>query len=213
MSFLCTFCNKSCRDNYDLKRHLSRKKPCSSIKKQDTKDTNGTNDTNGNINITVNNTIVNNITINILNQESLSHINPEQIIDKLRQVNKISKDEYIRAGLLITEFHGLVNEDEVNKNINLQNIRSRTGKILTENGWEIKPIREIIHKTIKIRAGQLITFTESIQECNKVVFTLQSTKNTFKEIDCFYKDGIEHKSIITKGEKRVYDNFNVKLLN
>ena len=86
----CDICKKQFRDNYNLKRHIERKKTC------------GTNKTN-----------------NEFGEEDLSHINTEDIIQEWRIVNKSSIIEYVRAGNLILSFHKLVNQNNSNCNIKL----------------------------------------------------------------------------------------------
>jgi len=185
---ICEKCKKVCRDSYDLKRHLARKIPCINniIKKEIQNKEHACS------------TVIENqtnffITINVFGKEDLSHIDPECIIEHWRQINKKSQEEYVRAGQLVTTFHKLVNENPTNQNIKLSNVRSQATKVITQEGTVSKRTPDVINNTIKTRAGQLVTFKDSIAEKNERVF--KSTKNnlTWKHIEKFNDLGIEHR--------------------
>ena len=173
MSYICTKCKKNYRDNYDLKRHQARKFPCVVSPIQD------------NVYITNN--------IFVFGNEDLSHINPERIIEKWRQINKADKEEYNRAGKLVVEFHELVNENPQNKNITLSNIKSPVTTIQGPQGTITQATNDTINGVIKTRAGQLVTFKEGIQEQNENVFKSKNNLLTWKHIEKFNDLGINHK--------------------
>jgi hypothetical protein len=187
MSYKCEKCNKICRDSYDLKRHLARKVPC--VKNE--------------IKTEIQNkqqvsTVIENqtnffITINVFGKEDLSHIDPERIIEHWRQINKTSQEEYVRAGQLVTTFHKLVNENPTNQNIKLPNVRSQATKVTTQEGTVSKRTPDAINNTIKTRAGQLVTFKDSIAEKNNRVFKSKKNNLTWKHIEKFNDLGIEHR--------------------
>jgi hypothetical protein len=193
----CDKCGKCFRDNYALNRHNLRKKPC--IKKVNNPDTNP--DPSGN-NVTIINNVTNNINninvtnnvsiINIFGNEDLSHIDPETIIEKLRELNKINDEDYNRAGKLVISFHGFVNKNENNRNLFLPNIQSKFVKVKTPEGIILQPIEETLDNFMKVRAGQLVTFKEKITKKNEKVFQSEKNKRTWKNIESFGKDGIKH---------------------
>ena len=204
----CKVCSKSFRDNYNLNRHLLKTKKCIKIEKEEfvqQKDTSGTN-----ITIINNNTI--HININFFINDNISHITPEDIIDDFRIINKITQNEYVRAGKLVTQFHVRVNKNECNRNIILPNPRSLITHVLTNNGWSLEPTYEIIDQTIKTRAGQLITYKDKIEECNERVFQVDANKRTWKHIEQFHKKGSEHKGTYLEDTRRVQSNIKVALL-
>ena len=63
MNFKCEICGKNFRDNYDLNRHILKKKKCEF--KQESNDTSN---------------------INIFKQEDLSHINAQKIVEILKKM-------------------------------------------------------------------------------------------------------------------------------
>ena len=208
----CNKCKYFFRDNYVLNRHLNRKFPCVEVNIQ--KNEKGESDKkiitiNGNV---INNVVNNYITINVFGNEDLSHINPERIIEEWRQINKTDLEEYTRAGKLVTSFHGLINENPNNHNIKLNNIKSVVTQVLSDDGWSKKPTHDIIDQTIKTRAGQLVTFKESIEECNKKVFKSEKNIKTWKHIESFKIDGRDHKGP-NDNTRRLRTNIRVALLN
>jgi hypothetical protein len=200
----CQTCKKCFRDSYDLKRHLNKKIPCTLMNKKNDK----TPSKGNNITI-INNNIIN---INIFGSEDLSHINIESIIEEWRNINKITNEEYIRAGKLITSFHGMVNQNPLNHNVLLQNPKSIVTKMISPTGVISKPTNEVIDQTIKTRAGQLVNFKESIEEHNDRVFQSKKNINTWKHIEKFNKLGTSHTDSYTN-TRDVRTNMKVALLN
>jgi hypothetical protein len=193
----CDTCEKWFRDNYALNRHMERKKPC--IKKVNVKNKDYKTDTSSNIiinnnfnTINVTNTVNNVSIINIFGNEDLSHIDPEQIIDKLRELNKIHDEDYNKAGKLVISFHGFVNQNENNNNLTLPNIQSKFVKVKTKEGISLQPIEESLDNFMKVRAGQLVTFKDKINKKNEKVFQSEKNKRTWKNIESFGKDGMKH---------------------
>jgi hypothetical protein len=194
MPKICERCGKAFRDNFDLNRHNLRKKPC--IKNIIKNDKSVKTDTSGN-NVTIINNVTNNITnniniINIFGNEDLSHIDPEQIIDKLRELNRIKDEDYNKAGKLVISFHGFVNKNENNHNLILPNIQSKFVKVKTTEGIILQPIEETVDNFMKVRAGQLVTFKDKINENNEKVFQSEKSRRTWKNIESFGKDGMKH---------------------
>lgn len=210
MTVQCTKCKYFFRDNYILTRHLNRKFPCI----QQTKELICKNEKNIiiNGNVTNNVTVNNYFTINVFGNEDLSHINAERIIEEWRLINKTDSEEYTRAGKLVTTFHGLVNENPNNHNIKLKNTKSMVTQILSNNGWSKQPTHDIIDQTIKTRAGQLVTFKESIEECNQKVFKSEKNRKTWKHIESFEVDGRDHHGP-NDNTRRLRTNVRVALLN
>jgi len=207
MSYKCEKCNKVCRDSYNLKRHLARIVPC----------------VNNEIKNELQNkqqsqapTVIENqtnffITINVFGKEDLSHIDPERIIEHWRQINKTSQEEYVRAGKLVTTFHKLVNENPTNQNIKLPNMQSRTTKVKTNEGIVCQSTSDAINNTIKTRAGQLVTFKDSITEKNERVFQSKKNNLTWKHIEKFNDLGIEHRDSYDN-TRNLVTNMKIELL-
>jgi len=189
MNYTCEKCKKIYRDNYNLKRHLSKKVPCVNIEiKNEIQTKSG--EPNQIIENQTNNFF---ITINVFGKEDLSHIDPERIIEHWRQINKTSQEEYVRAGQLVTTFHKLVNENPANKNVKLPNLRSVLTKFKTSKGIKCEPTTEAVSDTIKTRAGQLVTFKDSIAEKNDRVFQSKKNNLTWKHIEKFNDLGRAHR--------------------
>jgi hypothetical protein len=179
-SYACKHCNKVFRGNYELNRHVSRKKPCINEREEPKI-------------IFINNGIINNYTINIFGKEDLSHINIEEIVEKIREINKITNDEYVRAGKLVIKFHKLVNENSSNKNIKILSERSKIGKVIYENNQLIsKPINDVVDETLKTRAGQLVSFKDTIHQHNQRVFKVPKNVNTWEHLEKFKNHGTAH---------------------
>jgi hypothetical protein len=179
-TYVCNHCNKVFRGNYELNRHVSRKNPC--VKEQEEPKI-----------VIVNNGVINNYTINIFGKEDLSKINIEEIIEKIREINRITNDEYVRAGNLVIKFHKLVNENESNKNIKIFSERSKVAKVMYENNELIsKHINDVVDETLKTRAGQLVSFKDTIHKHNERVFKVQKNINTWKHLEQFKKHGTAH---------------------
>jgi len=202
VKYCCVGCNKIFRDNYDLNRHRSKKKPCVKkenefINKNDTNVPNITiinnNDTSGgNITIINNNTI--NINFVIGEEDYQSYVQPDWVIDHLRNSIKTNDGNYIKAGNLVTDFHTVMKENS--KNIFLKNIKSPYALLLTPQGeWVRKQIDDAVDKTIKTRAGQLITYKDKIEECNSKVFKSRDIQQTWSHIYQFSVKGREHVGI------------------
>ena len=60
-----------------------------------------------------------------MGNEDLSHLHPTMIIEKLRETNRNKNENnynnYNMAGQMVIDFHGLVNQNEINRNIVLPN--------------------------------------------------------------------------------------------
>jgi len=188
MNFKCEICGKNFRDNYDLNRHSLKKKKCEF--KEESNDTSN---------------------INIFKQEDLSHINAQKIVEILKKINKEITNTYIRAGKLIAEFQDYINENENNINVILSNSKSISVEVLRMYGWIDEPILEILNELIRIRAEQLLSFKQSIQEINDRVFINKNNMQTWTEIEKFHKYGLEHTGIHGKSTSRLEQNIKVYL--
>jgi hypothetical protein len=192
---VCTNCEKIFRDSFDLKRHGQRKKPC---KRGFNANRNNINlDTSGNVIINNNLTVNNNLTINVFGKEDLSHINPQAIIDSWREINRGVNDEYIRAGKLVINFHGLVRQNPLNDNVTLSNIYSPVTKTITDNGIVTQHVKETVSDVVKTRAGQLVTFKDSIDKSNDRVFKIPKNISTWNHIEQFGESGLAHEDLYT----------------
>jgi hypothetical protein len=152
-----------------------------------------------------------NCNLNCFKNEDLSHIDVEEIIELWRNINKVSTDPYIRAGLLVTGLHELINKNEMNINVILPNIRSEIIHVFTETGWKIQPTIETIDQVIKTRAGQLISFKDDINQKNEKVFKSKNNIETWTFGEKFNEKGIENK-IIRVTNKRIIQNIKVGVL-
>jgi len=189
MTNICVTCGKNFRDSFDLKRHSERKKPCKrGFSVNNSIDTSE--------NIVINNlTVNNNLTINVFGKEDLSHIDPQAIIDSWREINKVVNDEYIRAGKLVINFHGMVKKNPLNDNVTLSNIYSPVAKTITGNGIVIRHIKETASDVVKTRAEQLVTFKDSINHVNNRVFKISKNVKTWNHIEQFGESGLGHEDL------------------
>ena len=173
MLFKCTRCNKEFRDHFNLNRHNQKKKTCNQSKVVTPKQL---------------------INVNNFGSEDLSHINVETLIDRWREINQITTQEYLRAVNLLTSFHNLVNQNLVNKNVVLPSIKSTIVKINTESGIVKEPVLNVVERVIKTRATQLVTFKESIKSVNQRIFDSKRNCDTWTHIEQFGKAGTAHRS-------------------
>ena len=184
MTFNCGKCNKSFRDNYALKRHTNKKTPCVHIILPEVLQ-----DTQPNVTV-INNTI--NINL-VLGQDDISNFDPEKFIEEWRNINKLTHEEYIRAGKLIISFHEMVMENIKNHNIMLNSTKSMTAMVINNNGdWKHEPVDEVVDKVIKVRSGQLVSLKDTIEITNDRVFLSESNQRTWKHLEQFHKLGREH---------------------
>ena len=221
MTVSCDRCCYVFRNKYDLNRHLQRKKPCNQFKnanvcdqKPEVKGPTPLNDSSGNV--TVNNNYTLNVTIiRPLGNEDLSHIHPTMIIEKLRETNRNKNENnynnYNMAGQMVIDFHGLVNQNEINRNIVLPNIRSPVVNVVTEQGIVVKQrTNDIVDRLVKTRAKQLTGFKESINETNPLVFQSQGISRSWKQMENFVQ---EKNKFISNDIRDLRTNFKIKLLN
>ena len=183
--FLCDRCNKVFRDSFNLERHTNKTKICKKlIVPEKTVDSEPT-DTSGNV--TFNNCTVNLTIIRPLGHEDLSHIHPTMIIDKMRLINKNrDQNDYNRAGQMVIDFHGLVNQNQINRNVILPNIRSPVVKVVTETGVVVKQrTNDVVDLLVKTRAKQLTGFKESIDQTNPLVFQSNQIRRTWNQMEGF----------------------------
>lgn len=221
MTVSCDRCCYVFRNKYDLNRHLKRKKPCNQFKNANVCDQKPEvkaptdpvqNDSSGNV--TVNNNYTLNVTIiRPLGNEDLSHIHPTMIIEKLRETNRNrGENNYNMAGQMVIDFHGLVNQNEINRNIVLPNIRSPVVNVVTEKGIVVKQrTNDIVDILVKTRAKQLTGFKESINETNPLVFKSQGIRSSWKQMESL---GVQEKNnFISNDIRDLRTNIKVELLN
>ena len=185
MPFNCEKCGKLFKSNYRLTRHVNKKNPC--VFQTNNIDTSG--------NVIINNNF--NLTVNVFGKEDLSHINPEAIIDSWREINRECIDDYIRAGKLVINFHGMVRQNPLNNNVTLSNIQSPITRMVTDNGIVTRHIKEAVSDVVKTRAGQLVTFKDRIDNTNDRVFKIPKNISTWNHIEQFGESGLAHEDLYT----------------
>lgn len=97
MPFSCDKCNKTFKDNYNLRRHQARKTPCVFQPKVEQP-----NDSSGNT------YIIN--CVFVLGEESVTQVDIPQFIDSWRMINRLSNEPFVRSGKLLTTFHEMVKQ-------------------------------------------------------------------------------------------------------
>jgi hypothetical protein len=165
--FTCDTCLVKFRDKGDLNRHLSRKTDCSPDKP---------------------------ISSSLFSEEDINIIDTELIIDQWRIINKEEKDEWIRATKLIIYFHALIKSACQINTINLPSIKAQVIKIQTNLGTLSHSTIEGINLFVKTRAKQLLTFKDSIDQINELVFKSENSRRTWLNIEKFSKFGLKHTS-------------------
>lgn len=236
----CELCDKWFRNNYDLKRHLERINPCNDtnscqwcnklFKRKDAKkkhqlickekgqestvidsSTCNVGINNGNIN---NGTTNNNVTINVLGRESLEHIPIEKIVEILRTIDKeyLETDYYLRAGKLVTLFDKLLREIPENQNVQVETLRSLTGKIHTQLGWESQPVMDIVDRALQNTAQRLEELTEQINQYNKRALTVDRNKRTWGVVGDLANSGLRRTDSLPGERRTVRLGFRVGLV-
>jgi hypothetical protein len=162
MEFRCEQCNKLFRDNYNLRQHLEKKKPCKAI-----------------------------VIINPIRNESLSPDLPEQIISFMRESLALGGEpfDYIRAVKWISELHTLICKNPLNQNVKLKSTKSMSGEMLTDRGWVTKHTNNLLEEIFKIRSSQLIRLKESINNHNTKVLANTTIKRTMSHVSSFERSG------------------------
>jgi len=214
----CKICKKWCRDNYDLNRHLLKKKPCVSIKPKNinikpevviNNSKNIINEQDVIINETENNE---SIFINTFKNEDISKIDPNDIVKNLNEISNINIDTYLCAAKIIVYFNTLINKNKNNNNLILSNLKSSTIKVYTNTGWQKQSTIEVLDEFIKIRAEQLLTFKENIEKLNNNFLKIDKNKHIFRNIISFKNKGREHFGVNDK-TRRARTVFKIALLN
>jgi hypothetical protein len=214
----CKICKKWCRDNYDLNRHLLKKKPCVSIKpkniniKSEVVINNSENVIN-NSEVIINETEDNeSIIINTFKNEDISKIDPNDIVNNLNEIIRLHYDPYICAAKLIIYFNTLINLNENNHNLILSNNKSSTIDVYTNTGWKKQSTIEVVNEFIIFRSEQLLKFKEITDQLNTSLLKLQKIKNVWRNVVCFKKYGRDH-SGVNDTTRRVKTMFKIALLN
>jgi len=212
-SYICDKCNKNFRGNYELNRHRLKKFPCVKEKipnkspKQKEKQKQKTNQDSSGCNVTIINNNVNNVNQVVNNyftiNGDISHIDIEKIIEELRDINKTTNDEYIRAGKMVVRFNVMVMENDNNANMKLSNIQSNIVQVLTVDGERYQSTNEVIDNVVRARAGQLVDLKDSISEKNKKVFQVIPNKKTWNHLEKFHQSGLSHRPIMVESGNRI----------
>jgi len=202
--FTCSNCLKDFRDNYTLQRHLIRIFPCQKVEKVEKveKFTCGTclvkfrdkGDLNRHLSRKTDCSPDKPISSSLFSEEDINIIDTELIIDQWRIINKEEKDEWIRATKLIIYFHALIKSACQVNTINLPSIKAQVIKIQTNLGTLSHSTIEGINLFVKTRAKQLLTFKESIDQINELVFKSENSRRTWLNIEKFSKFGLKHTS-------------------
>jgi len=155
---------------------------------------------NGNCNITINNNSNNltnidnsiNITLNIHKKEDTENLNIELLIDELRKLNRLhgKENHFLIAGNLVIFMDGQITQKVENVNAFIENTKSLAGQLLTEKGWEILPVDEIIDLKIKNTANKLVELRPDIDKHNPKVFQQQDSRLTMNQVEQIGKHGL-----------------------
>ena len=144
-------------------------------------------------NITINNNSNNltnidnsiNITLNIHKKEDTENLNIELLIDELRKLNRLhgKENHFLIAGNLVVFLDGQITQKVENVNAFIENTKSLAGQLLTEKGWEIMPVDEIIDLKIKNTANKLVELRPDIDKHNPKVFQQQDSRLTMNQVE------------------------------
>ena len=193
----CRFCNLIYQNTSNLNKHI---KVCKERENYHqfllTKQTTTVNN-NNNIVINNNNIINNNIVINLVGEESMEHINPERIINLLREIDKNYEPSqiFLKAGKLITSFDELICEKEENKNLIIPNSKCLYSEVKTPTGWKKSEVDDSLNRSFKNSAKKLYDTKESIENHNDKVFKYERNNHIFKEVKGFANKGFNYNSL------------------
>jgi len=149
-----------------------------------------------------------------MGHESLEHIPIEKIVEILRTIDReyLETDYYLRAGKLVTAFDKLLREVPENQNVQVDTLRSLTGKIHTQTGWESQPVMDIVDKALQNTAQRLEELTEQINKHNKRALTVDRNKRTWGVVGDLAHRGVR-RTDSQPGERRtVRQGFKVGLV-
>jgi len=204
----CRFCNnifartdnlskhvKICKDRKQYIQELeNKKKP--QTQTSSTTTTNISTLNNGTIN---NNCTINNNTINItIGNEDTSHIDFDTLVGILRKsLNECPEDQLREIALkIICSFDKKVKELPENRTIRIPNLNSMIAHVKEEDGWQMVPIDDGIHKVLKNSASGIIkhrTELEAYGKKNRLTFqgtNVPMTPQIMDEVDHIKKNGI-----------------------
>ena len=187
---VCRFCTKEYRC---VSKHICKERDnyLEKLKKipQGNSNGNGNNITINNNNNNSNNSIINdnsiNITLNIHKKEDTENLNIELLIDELRKLNRLhgKENHFLIAGNLVVFLDGQITQKVENVNAFIENTKSLAGQLLTEKGWEIMPVDEIIDLKIKNTANKLVELRPDIDKHNPKVFQQQDSRLTMNQVE------------------------------
>ena len=191
----CRFCNLFYQNISNLNKHIKVCKERENyhkflLTKQKTT-------VNNNIVINNNNIINNNIVINLVGQESIEHIDPERIINLLRDIdqNYEPSQVFLKAGKLITSFDELICEKEENKNLIIPYSKCLYSEVKTPTGWKKSEVDDSLNRSFKNSAKKLYDTKESIENHNDKVFKYEKNNHIFKEVKGFANKGFNYNSL------------------
>ena len=206
--FTCERCMCKFRDKYNFERHVSRKNPC---KEKDEKNKKV------------------DIGIKFIDNSSLEHIKPKDIIDLIKEIIKEVNSSYARCGYLIAGFHKLVCNEHCNKNIQYKNYQLSFIKIYSKKGWIQKTVEDTIDNIIKIRAEELLSIEDDIINYKPSFLQNEDIKKIWNHLQEFRDNGTyyENEDITlinddeikraeyrnSKDAKRIYERMRLSLLS
>jgi hypothetical protein len=199
----CRFCNVSFSRSDSLNKHLLICKKRKDY--QENLERNKLTVINNNIvnNITNNNQVTNNVNVIVLSfgNESLEHINTEDIISDINNLISENSDSknYILAGKLLTCFEERVKSIPENRNTSLRSIRSDYGEIKTESGIKKVKIKRFLDDCIKNTAKNFNKKKSEIKTKD------HETKSILKEVNVYAEHGFQSEETEKEIEENILD--------
>jgi hypothetical protein len=204
---ICQWCDKQLSRSDSLKRHLQICKYREEQRPVQTPVNDSSNNIVGNDNTINNGTIDNriNITINVVGKESIEHIPIEKIVEILREIDTIYEENepYLRASALITMFDKCIRDKPENCNVDIPAHRSTAGKIKTHQGWESRPVGDIVNTLIKNTALCLTGLTTNLDKHNQRVLQVPRIKRTWGMVGDLARRGVLRVPALP-GERRTF---------
>ena len=193
---VCRFCTKEYRC---ISKHVCKEREnyINKLKKKPQATGNGNINVTGNLSMNNSNNVTNidnsiNITLNVHKKENTEDLNVELLIDELRKLNRLhgKENHFLIAGNLVIFLDGQITQKVENVNAFIENTKSLAGQLLTEKGWEILPVDEIIDLKIKNTANKLVELRPDIDKHNPRVFQQQDSRLTMNQVEQIGKHGL-----------------------